>query len=179
MEAPGKDVSGVLIAVRNDVLKETDGKQVPWEHTSLTGQVYLRSDVTASPGATFVPPAPNYDREIELSFWNSVKDSKSPAVLETYLHRYPNGNFARLARTMIDQLKTTAVPPSASGPGPSVKADVPKAPAKATSTNTRARPANKAAGGGKTKGGGMCWGNDGRVGVVVPCTDTRAGAKAY
>ena len=40
--APGTDVSGVLIAVRNDVLKATDGRQVPWEHTSLTGQVYLK-----------------------------------------------------------------------------------------------------------------------------------------
>ena len=187
IEAPGKDLSGVLIAVRNDVLKETDGKQVPWEHTSLTGQVFLRPDATASPGAVFTPPAVNYDREIELSFWNSVKDSKSPAMLETYLERYPNGNFSALARTMIDQLKRTAAPPPASGPLPGAKADVPKAaapPAKAAPsakavTDTQAHPARKATGGEKAEGGGMCWGSDGRAGVLVPCTDTRARTRAY
>jgi len=27
--------------VRNDVMKETQRKQVPWEHSALTGQVLL------------------------------------------------------------------------------------------------------------------------------------------
>jgi hypothetical protein len=194
IEAPGKDVSGVLIAVRNDVLKQTDGRQVPWEHTSLTGQVFLRLDLPAAPGATFVPPGPNsvtvppapdYDREAELSFWSSVRDSKSPAMLQTYLDRYPNGIFARLARTMIDQLQTTAAPPPTGQPGPGVKADTPKtaAPAKAAppakTKSTQARPARKTTGGGKEDGGGMCWGSDGRSSVVVPCSDTRARVKAY
>ncbi len=49
-EVPGKDISAVLVEVRNDVLKATNGKQVPWEHTSLTGQVYLRT--LAAPAAT-------------------------------------------------------------------------------------------------------------------------------
>jgi Caspase domain len=180
IEAPGKDVSGVLIAVRNDVLKETDGKQVPWEHTSLTGQVYLRPDPTAAPGAAFTPPAQNYDREIELSFWNSVKDSRSPAMLATYLERYPNGSFSSLARAMIDQLKAAAAPPV--GPPPGAKADVPKAaahPPKGKAADTRARPARKATGRGKAEGGGMCWGHDGRSDVLVQCTDSRARTKAY
>ena len=34
----------MLIEVRNDVLQATNGKQVPWEHTSLTGQVYLNRE---------------------------------------------------------------------------------------------------------------------------------------
>lgn len=105
IEVPGTDVSGVLIAVRNDVLKATDGRQVPWEHTSLTGQVYLKIDPSSTPAAVR-PPAfrPNYDREMELSYWSSVKDSKSPALIQNYLDRYPNGNFANLARAMIKEL---------------------------------------------------------------------------
>ena len=31
------DLSAILIAVRNDVMKETQRKQVPWEHSALTG----------------------------------------------------------------------------------------------------------------------------------------------
>jgi hypothetical protein len=109
VEVPGKDVSAVLVEVRNDVLKSTSGKQVPWEHTSLTGQVYLRSIAAPPPPAGEAPPAgKSYDKEIEITFWNSVKDSKSPAVVETYLERYPNGTFAGLARVMVSQLKGQA-----------------------------------------------------------------------
>jgi hypothetical protein len=115
IEAPGKDVSGVLISVRNDVLQATDGRQVPWEHTSLTGQVYLKVALPNLSGAAHPPPpasSNNYDKEIELSYWSSVKDSKSPALIQSYLDRYPNGNFASLARAMIGEL----TPPGASAP---------------------------------------------------------------
>jgi hypothetical protein len=121
MEVPGKDVSGVLIAVRNDVLRVTDGKQVPWEHTSLTGQVFLKPESAPTPVAAMPPPvampappataAPNYDREMEISFWNSVKGSKSPAMLQAYVDRYPSGAFAGLARVMIEEMKSAATPP--------------------------------------------------------------------
>src|SRR5262245_9285715 len=39
---------------------------------------------------------------VELTFWTSVKDSTIPAVLNTYLDRYPNGEFASLARSRIE-----------------------------------------------------------------------------
>jgi hypothetical protein len=109
-EVPGKDISAVLVEVRNDVLKATDGKQVPWEHTSLTGQVFLRALIVPPPAEGSVPPTRSYDKEIEIAFWNSVKDSKVPAVVEAYLERYPNGTFAGLARVMVDQLKAAPKP---------------------------------------------------------------------
>ncbi len=103
IEVPGRDISGVLIAVRNDVLKATDGRQVPWEHTSLTGQVYLKLDAP-SPTPSPAPQMPNYDRELEISFWNTVKDSKSPAIIETYLQRYPDrGRSRALPARMIQE----------------------------------------------------------------------------
>jgi hypothetical protein len=133
MESPGKDVSAVLVEVRNDVLKATEGRQVPWEHTSLTGQVYLSLGTAANARASVAEPPrreviiPNYDKEMEISFWNSVRDSKSPVLIGTYLERYPNGNFADLARAMVAQLtrgdaksadspKVTALPSPGSGP---------------------------------------------------------------
>jgi caspase domain-containing protein len=105
----GKDVSAILVAVRNDVLQATGGRQVPWEHTSLTGQVFLQSASSpeAAPPAAAPPTTPataDYDKEMEIAFWNAVKDSKSPAVLQTYLDRFPTGTFAGLARVLIDQL---------------------------------------------------------------------------
>jgi hypothetical protein len=50
-----------------------------------------------------VPGAPlTKDQDIELAFWASVKDSKTPAVLRTYLERYPSGEFALIARALIE-----------------------------------------------------------------------------
>jgi hypothetical protein len=78
------------------VLKATSGRQVPWEHTSLTGQVVLRPEprLGAAQGK-------DYDKEMEIAYWNSVRDTKSVAALQAYLDRYPRGTFAGLARAMI------------------------------------------------------------------------------
>ena len=43
--------------------------------------------------------------EIETVFWSSVKDSKTPAELSTYLTRYPNGRFAPLAQALLAHLE--------------------------------------------------------------------------
>jgi Caspase domain len=118
MESSAKDVSGILVDVRNDVLKVTHGAQVPWEHTSLTGQVYLRPEAAApaepAPGSPASPSGRNYDKEMEIALWNAVKDSKTPAVLKTYLDRFPRGTFAGLARVLMEEAekpsRTGAVP---------------------------------------------------------------------
>jgi len=90
--APGQDLPTILINVRNDVMEATARRQVPWEHSALTARVH------------FTPPKPTQptmDQQIELTFWSSVKDSTNPAVLGTYLERYPNGEFAPIARALI------------------------------------------------------------------------------
>jgi hypothetical protein len=102
-ETPAMGLSAMFAAVRNDVLQATGGRQVPWEHTSLTGEVFLNPQPASSSVTT--SSIPSYDKEMEIAFWNAVKDSKSPAVLQTYLDRFPGGTFAGLARVLIDQLK--------------------------------------------------------------------------
>jgi adenylate cyclase len=45
-----------------------------------------------------------HDREIELSFWESVRESDNPALIQAYLQKYPNGEFSALAQIRIDEL---------------------------------------------------------------------------
>src|ERR1700761_1056080 len=45
-----------------------------------------------------------HDREIELSFWESVRASDNPALIGAYLEKYPNGEFSALARIRLDEL---------------------------------------------------------------------------
>ena len=45
-----------------------------------------------------------HDREIELSFWESVRASDNPELIQAYLEKYPNGEFTALAQIRIDEL---------------------------------------------------------------------------
>jgi hypothetical protein len=40
------------------------------------------------------------EQQLEMTFWLSVKDSTNPSVLLTYLERYPEGEFASIARAL-------------------------------------------------------------------------------
>lgn len=43
---------------------------------------------------------------IELAFWDSIKDSDDPATFEAYLQKYPEGEFRHLAEIRIDKLRS-------------------------------------------------------------------------
>jgi class 3 adenylate cyclase len=45
------------------------------------------------------------DREVELSFWESVRKSDNPASLAAYLEKYPAGEFKVLAEIRLDELR--------------------------------------------------------------------------
>jgi adenylate cyclase len=45
-----------------------------------------------------------HDREIELSFWESVRESDNAAFIQAYLEKYPNGEFSALAQLRICEL---------------------------------------------------------------------------
>lgn len=52
-----RDLTGVMIEVRKDVLAATSGKQVPWDHSALTGSFYFQK--------TAATPDENAPRKIE------------------------------------------------------------------------------------------------------------------
>jgi uncharacterized caspase-like protein len=106
---PGQSVTDDLIQVRKEVLDATEGKQVPWDNSSLTGPVVLKDKPKEEPK---VEPAPEVkapqqaDNAVELAYWDSVKDSDDPRLIETYLRKYPEGAFADLAKVKIEVLKS-------------------------------------------------------------------------
>lgn len=48
------------------------------------------------------------DREVELSFWESVRESDNPATLQAYLEKYPDGEFKSLAEIRLNELAASA-----------------------------------------------------------------------
>ncbi len=44
------------------------------------------------------------DREIELAFWESVRESSNPALIRAYVEKYPKGEFSTLAEIRLGEL---------------------------------------------------------------------------
>ncbi len=118
LSASGDDLSAILIAVRNDVMTVTQRRQVPWEHSALTGRFYFaglpqaRQQTPAAPSAPAAPPEPS---EAERA-WNLAKDTTNIALLESFIARYKGTFHADLAKARIEELKarqaTAAIPPA-------------------------------------------------------------------
>jgi uncharacterized caspase-like protein len=98
------DLSAILIAARKDVMRETEGKQVPWEHSALTGRYYFNRAAQA-PSAE--PMAQSRSSEAAEA-WSAVKDATNVAVLRVFVARYGDTFFAELARARIEELERLA-----------------------------------------------------------------------
>ena len=98
---PGNKVEDVFKQVRANVRRDSQGKQVPWESTSLEGDFYFRSGpAPAKP----VDPAEG----METALWSAVKDSKNVLELQVYLNRYPSGLFAAEAMKRLSVLQVAS-----------------------------------------------------------------------
>lgn len=58
---PDRNLTGVMTEVRRDVLQATNGRQVPWDHSSLTGDFFfhLAAAGNAAPKSIPVPESPS------------------------------------------------------------------------------------------------------------------------
>ena len=96
---PGNKVEDVFKQVRANVRRDSQGRQVPWESTSLEGDFYFRGGppTAVDPGAA-----------LEVALWEAVKGSNLPIEIRAYLKRYPGGKFAPEALVRLAQLQPAA-----------------------------------------------------------------------
>lgn len=111
MGQPGSKVEDVFKQVRANVRRDSQGKQVPWESTSLEGDFYFR----AAPVAVVAQPVDSAFA-VESALWDAVKASNIPIELRAYLSRYPTGKHADAAnRRLAKLLAQEGTPAVASG----------------------------------------------------------------
>ncbi|WP_442865830.1 formylglycine-generating enzyme family protein [Burkholderia sp. IMCC1007] len=69
--------------------------------------------------------------QYEITFWESIKDSKEAGDYEAYLKTYPNGRFAQLAQARLARLRATApkAPAASAASAPAPTASPAPAPA--------------------------------------------------
>jgi formylglycine-generating enzyme required for sulfatase activity len=111
----------------------------PWLEAAVLSRAHPAGGADGMQVAGVLPK--NSAEQFELTFWNSIKDSKQVSDYEAYLHAYPKGRFASLARARIDQLRATG---KAGGQGQTAQTQSSApAPAVPPPAATPARPAPK------------------------------------
>ncbi len=110
MREPGLAIEDLFKRVRVQVKEKTRGKQVPWESSSLEGAFAFVGIATTMNSSNTQPLNPE---AVELSFWESIKTSTTADSFRAYLEKYPDGRFAKLAKTRIYEFD---IKPSPSDP---------------------------------------------------------------
>ena len=94
--------------LRAELMKQTGNKQVPWEASSVVGMFYFSAPAkdSASPPTSAAANDTKFDpAAIELSYWESIKNSTNAEDFKAYLKKYPNGAFTELANNRLAALE--------------------------------------------------------------------------
>jgi Caspase domain len=116
VRTPGLEVRQMLTRVRADVAAETRGRQIPWDNSSLLGEVFLAG--LGKPGPQRVEVSPTAPvRTADDIFWDTIKNSGVAAVFEEFVNKFPASPHAREAQGRADELKKSelAMLPPAGG----------------------------------------------------------------
>lgn len=121
IRVPDVPVEIMFKRVREGVERETLKRQTPWDSSSLKGDFAFNatSARTASAASAAQAAAASNDvaLTIEREFWVSIRDSNRAEDIQAYLDKYPNGNFARLAKNRLEALnKPTRVAAATEAP---------------------------------------------------------------
>jgi adenylate cyclase len=104
--APAPDLQAVEIefwdSIKNSILaSEYEAYLEQYPEGSFVALARVRLEAIKEDAVGMRDP---HDREIELSFWESVRESDNPALIQAYLEKYPTGEFSALAQIRIGEL---------------------------------------------------------------------------
>jgi len=127
VQVSGRTLEQVFKQVRINVERETAGRQIPWEESSLTGDFYFMPG-SASVVMPAAQPSISAAAQREQLVWQGIAGSNNPADYEQFLRDYPDGNFSAFAENRVAALREQQVSSagSASMPTLPVASEVPK-----------------------------------------------------
>lgn len=115
LKQPGVRIEDVFKRVRLQVRQHTQGRQVPWESTSLEQEFYFDATATAAPVPLAEAERLNQSEAslvLEKADWERIKASSQPDDFYAYLRKYPGGFISEQAQFRLDQLQRAKVVPS-------------------------------------------------------------------
>lgn len=100
-------VSGVLLEtmfrrVAEQVSSRSGGRQEPWYSANVKGEFFFSNSATTSDLSN--TPSKIDGVAVEREYWETIRSSNDAQDFESYLQTYPNGAYATIARTKINQI---------------------------------------------------------------------------
>ena len=123
LDTPDTDIQSMLTLVESNVKTVTHGQQSPWHYASMNQIFKLKPAAEAKPPqqvASLPPPpppaselvrGPSEEWQKESALWEYASKDASPAAYQAYLDKYPDGQFAALAKAKLDA--ASKAPPAA------------------------------------------------------------------
>ncbi len=111
LQRQGARIEDVFKRVRLQVRQASQGRQIPWESTSL------EDDFVFATGRKVEAPSGlrrEADFDAEKAEWDRIKESTRPEDFYAFLQRHPNGRLSEQAQFRLDQLARPAVQARAS-----------------------------------------------------------------
>jgi len=123
IDKPGQSISDLMINVRNEVIAETSGKQVPWDSSSLT------RPFSFAPGAAAAAPTNSGSQGVlaEKEAYQLAESVGSCGAYEAFVRRYPDSFFTEIAR---ERMKTACAAPETEEVASAATATTTRSPAK-------------------------------------------------
>ncbi|MEM7364362.1 MAG: caspase family protein [Pseudomonadota bacterium] len=109
---PGHSIGDMMIEVRKRVKTATtrlgSRPQTPWDASSLTGRFAFnpgRAPATVPAVQPTEAPQQAPPMTAEMRLWQQIQNANDPAEFELYLNRYPQGQYADLAKIRMNRLQ--------------------------------------------------------------------------
>jgi hypothetical protein len=106
MKKPNARIEDVFKRVRYQVRQKSEGRQVPWESTSLE-EDFVFSDGLIVPPSKFTPETAKTAYETELAEWKTIGSSRNVSDFYAFLQKHPNSALTLAAQGKIDDLDKT------------------------------------------------------------------------
>jgi hypothetical protein len=103
LKKPQAKIEDVFKRVRFNVRQKSNGRQIPWESTSLEDDFYFN--------ASYKPQQATSEQEKEKQFaiekaeWDKIKDSNSANDFYTFLQKFPTGSISSIAQHRVEKLQ--------------------------------------------------------------------------
>ena len=112
LKKPAAGIEDIFKRVRLNVRKQSQGRQIPWESTSLEDDFYFNAGLKVRTAGVEGKVAENQFLAEKLE-WDKIKDSANVDDFYGYLQKFPSGFISEQAQFRLAQLqkaRTVAVP---------------------------------------------------------------------
>lgn len=114
MRLPGLEIAQVFRKVRGRVLERTEGKQTPWESSSIIGEFFFISQAAKAISPVEVEVSPYL---AAATRWKELEAGTDTAALEAFAKQYEDNLFGAAARARLSQIAGQQERPSSAADG--------------------------------------------------------------